>query len=261
MILWKVLAAVAASASGITAALKGKGKDTWGTRHPVVFWLFIGLSLISMAALIGLAVTENTESGEASEEREALLGEIQDLGDKLAPFIEAAAVLYPDAEGDEALRLLTSRIDSLEQRTETLELQSHFQPLDLVIREQVVDQLRAATSDTAARGVSVHVVCEGGSNPRLEIGAEIVEILAEAGYSATGPKTQTTFRSGPAPSVVIKYSPSCEDLANMIYRALHLVLRTEFAGRRLDDVQGECRLTLQINGDPLFDVDGTVEFR
>ena len=261
MLLWKALAAVAASASGIIAALIGKGKATRGARHPKTFWIFIAFSLVGVVASIALAVAENTEFRRASQTNEALLAEIHDLGDELAPFVEAATALYPNAEADEALRLLTTRIDSLEDRTGTLESQSHFQPLDPAIRTQVVGQLRAALSDAVARGVSVHVVCEGGSNPRLQIGAELVEVLTEAGYAATGPSTKTSFYSGAMPSVVIEYSPSCQDPANMLYRVLRPVLRTEFSGRKPDTEPDGCRLILEINGDPLFGADGTVEFR
>ena len=272
MLFLKVVAAVAASACALLAALIGRGEGTTRTRHSALFWVFIAVSLLSMLTVVGLILTDNwqaeTAAAErqkqaetAAAEREALLEEVQDLGAQLAPFIEVATALYPAAGREEALRLLTSRIDSMEERTEALELQLRFQPLDPVIRAEVVDQLRTVASEIAARGVSVSVWYEGGNNPRMQIGAEIVEILAEAGYSTTGPTSRMTIHSGPPASVVIGYSPSCEDLANMIYGALRLVLKTEFGGERLDDEQDECGFILTINGDPLFNSDGTVEFR
>jgi chaperonin cofactor prefoldin len=272
MLFLEVAAAFAASACGILAILIGKGESTWGARHPALFKLFIVLSLTSFVALVVLAVAEERQSGKAAEEttallaqasaeRESLLEEVQDVGNQLAPFIEVATALYPNVDSEEALRLLTSRLDLLEERTETLELQFRFQTLDTLIRAQVVEQLRTAMNDTAVRAASVHVECEVSSSPLLEIGAEIVEILVEAGYSTAGPTTVSRVYAGRKPSVAIGYTPSCEDLANLIYGALRLMLRTEFASERLGDVDGECRFTLYIGGDPLFDVDGTVKFR
>jgi len=271
MLVIEVVAAVAASACGLLAVLVGKGQDTWGARHPALFWLFVSVSLISLAALLVLAVAGDRQTKRASQEtrtllenasteRDTLLGEVQDLGVQLAPFIEAASRLYPDVESEEALRLLTSRLDVLEERTQKLELEQLFWPLDTIIRAQVVRQLRSSMSGAAVRRASVHVECEVKSNSRLELGSEIVEILAEAGYDSTGPTTTARVYAGQQPSVAIKCSPSCEDLANMIYAALHLVLKTEFAGERADDVEGECPFILYIGGDPLFEADGTVEF-
>jgi len=263
MLLWNVLAIVAASASGLIAAVLGreKSKPTECTGHRRLFWLLISVSVLGLGASIALAVVENGEAGSAAATNQALLGQVTDLNVKLAPFLEAASALFPDAGTEEALQRLRQEIDTLEQRTGTLESRTHFRPVDPDIRAVVVERLRAALSELGARELGISVVCEGGSNLRLQVGVEVVEILKEAGYAARGPSTEMTFRTAPTSAVVIGCTQSCIGLANAVYGALRPLLKTPFAGKLQETEQEGCQLVLEVLGDPLFGTDGTVEFQ
>jgi len=260
MLALKVVAILVASACGILSAALGQGKDTWGARHHGFFRTFVALSLIAAATLIGLTIVDYHQSKEASADRDALLEEVRRLGNQLSPFIETASTLFPDIQKEEALKLLASQVESLEERTAVLELQPFFQPLDVSLRGAIVEQLRAAKDEVGEGTTKIHIKCEGGSTVRQELGEEIASMLDEAGFVTTGPATQISFGTGPLPPVSLKVNPSCEQLANEIYRALRLLLKTEFRGLTSGEEDG-CYVVLVIHGDPLFSEDGTVEFR
>lgn len=150
----------------------------------------------------------------------------------------------------------------LEQSRAELELvatRDTFRPLSPKLRLAVVNSFRQLVQSTKTP-LKVSISIENGSRNRALIRNELLQILNEAGISASAGSTRTTLYSGVLPHLKLRLSAASLELGNSLVQGLSVFMKVEFPASK-DETMPLGTFELDIFGEPQFLPDGSIVYK
>ena len=136
-----------------------------------------------------------------------------------------------------------------------------YRPLTAEVRQNMVSYLRTLRLRPDAAGLKVVISIETGSRNRVFVRDEILSILKEAGVPAEDGRAGITFGSGALPKLNFRIAKTDEQLVNALLQGLSLMIKeTDFPGHKVDGLAAGT-IEMDLNGEPVFNSDGTLTLK
>jgi len=153
-----------------------------------------------------------------------------------------------------------ARTTQIEPETKAVAARDHFISLAATIKKDIIARLQVASTQQSQR-LSVSVVCQAGSQLCQVLLNELEELLKSAGIETQKKMPIMVFSKRPLPPVRLRVNPADSTIANNIGIALVPLFPREQMLKKIDEKIKRGALQIEIHGDPLFNLDGTVKFR
>ncbi len=292
MIFIKILAILFASGAGLLQiGLEYRWHDKRTKKHKRVRILLISLMIVGFLTASILVIYDDRKSekqiqtlnglkivaeeaakdakkmeSKAIEDRERIKEELSELQDQIKPVVKLATEKYPTLDVKSALVKLATDVQDLQKQNEALQKQTkeisirdYFHPLNLSIKNKVIERLNQITDSLGKRKIKISIGCESGNRKRQMVAKELIEILSESGFNASGPSPFTSYSKKGFPAVQIYFNPADEDIVRKLAYALNPFLNVQFSGK-VENEHALGKVNIAIYGNPIFSEDGIVTF-